>query len=245
MQKILLALLVLGTMVTLSNAEMKCGAGKCGVAMHSSDKPKKMMKPYQSVSKEKAILLQKGDTKAFCPECGMNLAMFYKTNYAATVDGKVKQYCSLHCVVADMTKGSKLENIRVVDNTSLKFIDASKAYFVVGSSKRGTMSKISKYAFASKADADAFAKANGGEVLDFATTLKRAKADEAKENEMVAKKQAMMAKKGAMLYNKMCKKTDEKFTTVADAKAFVTSKKLCKNLNAKELQAVGLYLKSR
>lgn len=251
MQKVLLALLMLGAMVTLSNAQMQCGAGKCGAAMKSSDsvklsdKPKKMMKLYQSVPKEKAILLQKGDAKAFCPECGMNLPMFYKTNYAATVEGKVKQYCSLHCVVADIAKGSKLEDIKVVDNTSLKFIDASKAYFVVGSSKKGTMTMVSKYAFVSKVDAERFAKENGGEVLNFATTLKRAKANEAKESAMVAKKQAMMAKKGAMLYSKMCQKTDEKFATVADAKAFITSQKLCKDLNGKKLQAVGLYLKNR
>ena len=245
MKKMLLALLVIGGFATLSNAEMKCEAGKCGAAMKSGDKPKKMMKMFQSVPKDKAMILQTGDAKSFCPECGMNLPMFYKTNHASTVDGKVKQYCSIHCVVGDMEKGSKLDNIKVVDNHSLKFIDASKAYYVVGSSKKGTMSMVSKYAFASKVNADAFTKENGGEVLGFEDTLKAAKADGAKDNEMVAKKQAMMAKKGEMAYNKMCEKTDEKFATVAQAKAFITSKKLCKDLNAKQLQAVGLYLKNR
>jgi hypothetical protein len=144
-----------------------------------------------------------------------------------------------------MEKGLKLDDIKVVDITTLKFIDASKAFYVVGSSKKGTMSMVSKYAFASKADADAFAKENGGKVLGFEDTLKIAKADGAKDNEMVAKKQAMMAKNGEMAYNKMCEKTDKKFATVAEVKVFVISNKLCKDLDGIQLQAVGLYLKNR
>lgn len=245
MKKILLSLLVIGGFATLSNAEMKCAAGKCGASMKSSDAPKTMPKMFQSVPKEKATILQAGDAKMFCPECGMNLPMFYKTNHAATADGKVKQYCSLHCVVSDIEKGLKLDDIKVVDITTLKFIDASKAFYVVGSSKKGTMSMVSKYAFASKADADAFAKENGGKVLGFEDTLKIAKADGAKDNEMVAKKQAMMAKNGEMAYNKMCEKTDKKFATVAEVKVFVISNKLCKDLDGIQLQAVGLYLKNR
>lgn len=241
----LLVLLALGTIVSFSQAEMKCAPGKCGAAMKAPGKPKKMMKMFQSVPKGKAILLQKGKAKAFCPECGMTLPMFYKTNHAATVNGKVKQYCSIHCVVEDMNKGSKLTNIKVVDTNSLKFIDAAKAFYVVGSSKKGTMTAVSKYAFASKADAEAFAKANGGEVTDFKGALEAAKADFAKDSKMIAKKQAMMAEKGKMMYGKMCQKTDKKFATTAEAKAFIVENKLCKGLNGKQLQAVGLYLKNR
>jgi nitrous oxide reductase accessory protein NosL len=245
MKKMLLTLLALATMISFSHAEMKCASGKCGAAMKSSAKPKKMMKMFQSVPKEKAILLQEGKAKAFCPECGMTLPMFYKTNHAATVDGKVKQYCSIHCVVEDMKKGSKLTDIKVVDTNSLKFIDAAKAFYVVGSSKKGTMTAVSKYAFASKADADAFVKANGGKVVDFKGALEAAKGDFAKDSKMIAKKQAMMAKKGEMMYGKMCQKTDKKFATTAEAKAFIVENKLCKGLNGKQLQAVGLYLKNR
>jgi hypothetical protein len=55
----------------------------------------------------------------------------------------------------------------------------------------------------------------------------------------------MMAKKGEMMYGKMCQKTDKKFTTTAEAKAFIVESKLCKNLNPKQMQAIGLYLKNR
>jgi nitrous oxide reductase accessory protein NosL len=245
MKKILLTLLALGVVTTFAQAEMKCQAGKCGAAMKSKSQPKKMMKMFQSVPKGKATLLQDGKAKAFCPECGMTLSMFFKTNHTATVNGKVKQYCSLHCLVDDTKKGSKLADIKVVDITSLKFIDASKASYVVGSSKKGTMTKVSKYAFANKADAEAFAKANGGKVVNYKEAYKAAEADFDNDSKMIAKKQAMMAKKGEIMYGKMCQKTDKKFTTTAEAKAFIVESKLCKNLNPKQMQAIGLYLKNR
>ena len=245
MTKMLLTLLALTAMISFSHAEMKCAPGKCGAAMKSEGQPKKMMKMFQSVSRGEATLLQKGEAKAFCPECGMTLPMFYKTNHAATVNGKVKQYCSLHCVVEDMHKGSKLLDIRVVDSNTLKFIDASKASYVVGSNKKGTMSTVSKYAFANKADAEAFAKANGGKVVDFKSALETAKADLEQDSAMISKKQGMMTQKGEMIYGKMCQQTDKKFAATAEAKAFIVKNKLCQGLNGKQLQAVGLYLQSR
>ena len=245
MRKLLFTVLALGTMISFSHAEMKCAPGKCGGAMKASAKPKKMMKMFQSVSKEKATLLQDGKAKAFCPECGMTLPMFYKTNHAATVNGKVKQYCSIHCLAEDLQKGTKLTEMKVVDVATLKFIPVEKATYVVGSRKKGTMSAVSKYAFAKKADAEAFAKENGGKVTDFDGALEAAKAEFAKDSKMIAKKQAMMAQKGKMMYGKMCQKTDKKFTSTAEAKAFIVSNKLCKGLNGKQLQAVGLYLKNR
>ena len=245
MKKLLFTVLVLGTMISFSHADMKCASSKYGEAMKASVKPKKMMKMFQSVPKEKAILLQDGKAKAFCPECGMTLPMFYKTNHAATVNGKVKQYCSIHCLAEDLQKSTKFTEIKVVDVTTLKFIPVEKAIYVVGSRKKGTMSAVSKYAFAKKADAEAFAKANGGKVTDFNGALKAAKAEFAKDSQMIAKKQAMMAQKGKMMYGKMCQKTDKKFASTAEAKAFVVGSKLCKGLNGKQLQAVGLYLKNR
>jgi nitrous oxide reductase accessory protein NosL len=231
MKKILLTLLALGTMATFAQAE---GA-----------QPKKMMKMFQTVPAGQATILQEGKAKMFCPECGMTLPMFYKTNHAATVDGKVKQYCSIHCIVEDTQKGSKLTNIKVVDVTTLKFIAVDKASYVVGSAKKGTMTMVSKYAFANKADAEAFAKANGGKVVDYSGAYKAAEDDFAKDSKMVAKKQAMMTQKGEMMYGKMCQKTDKKFATTAEAKAFIVENKLCKDLNPKQMQAIGLYLKNR
>jgi len=201
---------------------------------------------FQSVPASKAQLLQKGAEKQFCNVCGMNLVMFYKTNYVARVNGKTKQYCSIHCLVEDRDKNHANEqNIKVVAADTLKFIDADKAYFVVGSSKKGTMSMVSKYAFSSLDAASKFAAKFGGVVTDFNGAIEAAKEDFAKDSHMIGKKQHKMSQMGAMIYAKKCQKTDEKFDSVAAAKAFVISHKICKDLNPKALQAVGLYLKNR
>jgi len=225
--KILLAGLVIASSLVVLNAD-------------------KLMQLFQSVAPSKATLVQKGQEKQFCQVCGMNLPMFYKTNHAANVNGKEKQYCSLHCLVEDAELNhANIKDIKVVDVTSLKFIDATKAYYVVGSKKKGTMSMVSKYAFKNLNDAAKFAQQNGGTVMDFNAAYNVAKKDFANDARMIAKKQKMMAQKGAIIYKKMCKKTDEIFPSVAAAKAFIIKSKLCNKLNGKQLQAVGLYLDRR
>ncbi len=206
---------------------------------------KKMPTRFQAVSMDKAEILQEGDAKMYCPKCGMTLPMFYKTNHAAHVDGKSEQYCSIHCLAETMADGGKMTELKVVDNTTLKFIDATKATYVFGSSKAGTMSKTSKYAFANKADAEAFAKEFGGKVMNFDDTLASVKSTLDKETAMIHKKQGMMAKKGEMMFNKMCKSVEVKFNSIAEAKSYLKSQKPCGELKGKKLQALGIYLNSR
>jgi len=145
--------------------------------MHHKHMDKKMAHLFQSVSKDKAILVQSGKNKSSCVICGMNLPKFYKTNYMATNEGKAVQYCSIHCLADHLSQGAELKNPKVVDVTSLKFIPVLDAYYVVGSNVRGTMSHVSKYAFASLDDAKAFQKEHGGKIMDFSGALKTAKED--------------------------------------------------------------------
>jgi copper chaperone NosL len=128
-----------------------------------------LLPAFQTVPSNDAILLQQGDNRTSCAVCGTHLPSFYKTNHAATLkNGRQKQYCSLHCLVYDNeVNKTDLYDLKVVDVTTLKFIPAQSAYYVVGSDCPGTMSPISKYAFAKRSDADAFAKAYGGLVMNF------------------------------------------------------------------------------
>ena len=230
MKKLLVSIFILSSLVYAS------GMG--------DSKKHKMM--FQSVPMDKASILQDGKSKMYCPVCGMTLPMFYKTNHAATHKGHTKQYCSMHCLAEDKIKnGFDAKDMKVVDTKTLKFIDVKKATYVVGSSKKGTMTMTSKYAFLNPKDAQMFAKKNGGEIVDFSTAYKSTSKSLEKEMKMVAKKQAQMSKKGEMIYNKMCKKTDKKFTTTAEAKAFVKSSKICGQMMGKKLQAVGIYLGRR
>jgi nitrous oxide reductase accessory protein NosL len=137
----------------------------------------KHYKMFQTVPKDKATLLQKGKNKEHCFICGMNLAKFYKTNHVATENGVVHQYCSLHCLTEDLSKGAELENPKVVDVKSLKFIPVQEAYYVVGSKKPATMSRVSKYAFETLEDAKKFQAKNGGKIVDFYSAWQLAKKD--------------------------------------------------------------------
>ncbi len=132
---------------------------------------------FQSVSEDKATLLQEGPDKRYCDRCGMDLVKFYKTSHASTVKDTKHQYCSIHCLEDHLGDGVRVKNPQVVDVESLKFIDVNKAYYVVGSKKRGTMSRVSKYAFADEEMARKFQEKYGGEIMDFTNALERAKED--------------------------------------------------------------------
>jgi polyferredoxin/nitrous oxide reductase accessory protein NosL len=136
---------------------------------------------FQSVAKDKAQIVQEGKDRFSGIVCGMHLPQYYKTNHSAVLEGKTRQYCSIHCLAEDLElKRLPLTNIKVVDIESLRFIDANDAFYVVGSNKSATMSTTSKYAFAKKEDAANFAKKYGGAIMDFKGALAVALKDFAK-----------------------------------------------------------------
>ncbi len=193
MKKLLVGILTAGLLISSLSAEQM------------QKKQNKMR--YQAVPAAKATLVQEGDSKSYCPICGMTLPMFYKTNHAAKAKDGMKQYCSIHCLVEDkIINKADLSELKVVDNTTLKFIDSKDAFFVVGSNKPATMAMVSKYGFAKKEDAVAFAKANGGEVKTFDDVYAMVSSELKKESAMIAKRQKKMQMMGEKVYNKMCKK---------------------------------------
>jgi YHS domain-containing protein len=203
----------------------------------------KMKKNYRAVPANQAQIVQQGETKLFCNVCGMTLPMFYKTNHAADIDGKTYQYCSIHCAHEDaMKKAKEATNMKVVDNTSLKFIDVNSAYYVVGSNKPATMSMVSKYAFATKKAAQDFASQFGGKIMQFKELSEEVKAGLSAQIAMIKKKQHKMAMMGQKIYKKMCKATDKRFQSPALAKAYIQQNMLCGKLKGKPLQQVGLFL---
>jgi nitrous oxide reductase accessory protein NosL len=132
---------------------------------------------FQTVPESKATLVQSGKNRLHCVVCGMNLVKYYKTSHTAKVDENEEQYCSLHCLAAQLNEGEELRNPKVVDVTTLKLIPVQNAYYVVGSDVKGTMTQVSKYAFASLNDAEAFQAKHGGRVVDFNEALRLAKQD--------------------------------------------------------------------
>jgi len=195
----------------------------------------------------KPVLVQQGSKKAYCPVCGMNLKMFYKTSYTAKLnDGTKRQYCSMRCLVVDMnTHTVDTNSIEVVDAKTQKLIDAKTAYYVVGSKIKGTMSRVSKFAFASKEDAKEFVQHYKGKIVDFNRALDMAKKSLNTDIEMINKKKSKkIYPMGKKIFVKMCKKDIDlkNYNAINELKADIKNNSLCKHLKEKQLQALALYL---
>ena len=147
------------------------------VGCTSEDHPNVKRKMFQSVNANEATLVQTGKEKKSCYLCGMDLVKFYKTSHTSQHENTHYQYCSIHCLEDHLGKGITLKNPKVVDLSSLKLISVAKAYYVVGSNKRGTMSRVSKYAFSQEEDAKKFQAEFGGEIMDFNGAREKAQED--------------------------------------------------------------------
>jgi nitrous oxide reductase accessory protein NosL len=202
---------------------------------------------FSKAASVEPLLIQKGSEKHWCPVCGMNLKMFYKTNHTSKLhNGTKRQYCSMRCLVVDMQEyGIDTNDIQVVDASTQKMIDAKKAYYVLGSKIDGTMSKVSKLAFALKSNAEAFVVKNSGEIVDFETALNAAKESLVSDTAMITKnKEKKIYPMGKNIFEKMCDQTIEPkdYIEINELKSAIENKKLCKALKEKELQALALYL---
>jgi nitrous oxide reductase accessory protein NosL len=200
---------------------------------------------FQTVEPKDATLVKEDSSKEFCNVCGMHLTKYYKTNHVTEFkNGHKEQYCSIHCQAQiHEDHESKIKQIQVVDTNSLKLIDAKNAFYVVGSSKKGTMSAVSKYAFSTKDEAETFKKEFGGEIHNFEETLKIAKEGLEKDNKILDEKRVPVAKKGKKIFESMCDTNQMKeFNSIGEAKQFLIENKTCKKLDAQMLQAVSVYL---
>jgi nitrous oxide reductase accessory protein NosL len=119
-----------------------------------------------------------------CVHCGMDRTKFGHSRMIVTyTDGSSAGTCSLNCVVTDMSKnkGKSVKSFQVADYNTRKLTDAKTASWVIGGSKKGVMTKVAKWAFADKKDADAFIKVNGGTAATFEDALKAAEGEHAEK----------------------------------------------------------------
>jgi len=195
----------------------------------------------------KPEIIQKGEQKAWCPVCGMSLKMFYKTNHALKLSGgHNNQYCSMSCMVHD-NEGLQdiVKEILVVDASTEKLIPAYSANYVLGSKVPGTMSKVSKIAFADINDAEAFQAKMGGDIVTYSYAFEYTQKSIAKDTSMISmKRQKMMYPKGEKIFNSVCDKNVDPtlFDRINELKADIKSNNRCGFLSESELQAVALYL---
>ena len=135
--------------------------------------------------------------QASCKYCGMDRKTFAHSRMLVTYeDGSTMGTCSLHCTAVELALNidKTPKSIEVGDFKTKKLIDAEKAFWVIGGSKPGVMTKRAKWAFESKADADAFIKENGGKPASFDEAIKASYEDMYADTKMIRDKRKMMKK---------------------------------------------------
>jgi copper chaperone NosL len=115
-----------------------------------------------------------------CPLCGMDRERFAQTRMVIRYeDGSSTGVCSLHCAAIELAVhfDRPVKAIEVGDAATRKLLDAEQATWVVGGTRPGVMSRRGKWAFETRAAAEAFARENGGELATFEAALEAAYQD--------------------------------------------------------------------
>ncbi|MDH4220085.1 MAG: nitrous oxide reductase accessory protein NosL [Candidatus Aminicenantes bacterium] len=110
-----------------------------------------------------------------CQRCGMDRLKFAHSRMLIEYeDGTTAGTCSIRCTAVDLelNKDKTAKTLMVGDYYSKELIDAKTAFWVIGGSKPGIMTKRAKWAFQKKEDAEKFIVENGGDIANFEQALK-------------------------------------------------------------------------
>jgi copper chaperone NosL len=124
------------------------------------------------------------DEHRSCIHCGMDRKAYgFSRMLVQYEDGSSAGLCSLRCVVVELDANPKrtVKAILAADRTERTLIDAEKAVWVMGGVKRGVMTTRPKWAFSTKAAADAFMEDYGGAIVTWNEALAAAREDLAQE----------------------------------------------------------------
>jgi copper chaperone NosL len=124
------------------------------------------------------------DEQRSCIHCGMDRKAYgFSRMLVQYEDGASVGLCSLRCVVVELDANPKrtVKAILAADRTERTLIDAEKAVWVMGGVKRGVMTTRPKWAFSTKAAADAFIDDYGGAIVTWNDALAAAREDLAQE----------------------------------------------------------------
>jgi copper chaperone NosL len=114
-----------------------------------------------------------------CPYCGMDRRYNHSSRMLIQFSNDLPDpLCSIHCGAISLALNLSLDPKAIyvadnaVDTDPRPLVEVSKATFLVGSDLPGVMTWNSKVAYGSAAAAEAAKKAHGGQLMDFAQTLK-------------------------------------------------------------------------
>lgn len=119
-----------------------------------------------------------------CVYCGMDRKAYgFSRMLIQYQDEAAVGVCSLHCAVIELDahSGRAVKSLLVADRDTRTMLEAEKAFWVMGGKKRGVMTERPKWAFSSKEAAEAFIKANGGQIVTWDEALASARAEAGKQ----------------------------------------------------------------
>ena len=128
-----------------------------------------------------------------CPLCGMDREQWgFSRMLVEYENGGSLGTCSLHCaavsLAADLDR--RPAALLVADHDTRLLIDAETAVWVLGGGKPGVMTRRAKWAFATAAAAEAFARRNGGELTGFEGAIRAAYEDMYEDTRMIRERRA-------------------------------------------------------
>lgn len=146
------------------------------------------------------VAIAADDIKQFpsCKYCGMDREKFaHSRTFVEYDDGKAEGFCSIHCAAVDLAVHINRSPLRISvgDYTTKELIDAEKAFWVIGGTKPGVMTKRAKWAFKTQEDVDAFVRGNGGSIATFDDAMKATYEDMYQDSKMIRERRALMKKK--------------------------------------------------
>ena len=112
----------------------------------------------KKLSVKKEINVESITGEMNCENCRMNLKKFISTSHAVKLkNGDSHFYCSINCsTIAGGKLKDNVETVYAIDYGQTKYFPANEMYYVIGSSLRGTMTQISKFAFIDSSKAESF-----------------------------------------------------------------------------------------
>jgi hypothetical protein len=165
------------------------------------------------------------EEQKWCPLCSMDLKMFWRSSHWLTfADGTRTGYCSIHCACQVYgERPAHIDHWEAVGHDTQKLIDARTAPFLIGSSLPGTMTAVSKVAFASVEAAKGYQQQHGGQIGTFDDALKRSLDDLGSDKALIVQRVAKMTELGKGLAAKHgCYSCHGKDGTGGKAKAWNT-----------------------
>lgn len=129
-----------------------------------------------------------------CKYCGVERGAFLHSRVVVVYeDGTETGTCSIHCAAIDNVQ--KLDaapiSFRVADHDTGKLIDGEKAFWVIGGTDAGVMTRRPKWAFEKKEDAEKYVAAKGGDVKTFDEAMVATYEDMYADTKMIREKEKM------------------------------------------------------